>query len=98
MKQAVQGGEAEASELEQTPEQEEPIEFEGFQQFTTISLGSSIDDALDTLGRPTSTTTMDIMGAESTTKTWLTINLFRLSTTEAVTFTKWLCYINYVYR
>lgn len=61
--------------------------FTGFYQFTTVTLGTSIDDALSILGSPTSTMTMDVMGVESTTKSWWTTNFFRLPTSETVTFT-----------
>jgi len=62
-------------------------EFSGFYQFTTIALGTYIDDAVNELGNPTSTFTMDLMGAETTTKSWWTLNFFRLSSSETVTFT-----------
>ncbi|MCL2190132.1 MAG: hypothetical protein FWC16_15000 [Defluviitaleaceae bacterium] len=62
-------------------------DFIGFHQFTTIKLGTSIDDALVIMGTPSSSMTMNILGVESTTKSWWTINLFRLSTSETVTFT-----------
>ncbi|MCL2247859.1 MAG: hypothetical protein FWC13_01160 [Oscillospiraceae bacterium] len=61
--------------------------FTGFYQFTTVALGTLMDDALSTLGNPTSTMTVEVMGVESTTKSWWTTNFFRLSTSETVTFT-----------
>ena len=79
---------AETPTPDPTPAVTEPIgEFTGFYQFTTIALSTSIDDAIALLGEPTSTMTMDVLGVESTTKSWWTINFFRLSTSETVTFT-----------
>jgi len=88
---------------EPTPESDETVEepadiepeeddnlfggFAGFDQFMAIALGTHVDDAISALGNPTSTMTMDILGTESTTKTWWTINFFRLSSSETVTFT-----------
>lgn len=75
--------ESSSSEVEQSPFDE----FVGFHQFTSVSLGTSIDDALSILGNPTSTITMDVFGTETTTKSWWTLNFFSLSTSETVTFT-----------
>jgi len=80
-------------QVEDTPEPEMEDyanvlgEFTGFYQFAAIELGAYIDDVVNALGNPTSTMTMDIGGAESTTKSWWTTNFFRLSTSETVTFT-----------
>lgn len=62
-------------------------DFSGFYQFTAIPLGTSIDNAVNNLGNPTSTLTTEMFGSVTETKTWITTNLFRLSTTEVVTFT-----------
>lgn len=62
-------------------------EFTGFYQFTSLPLGTTIESAVNALGNPTSTTTMEILGSETTTNTWWTTNQFRLSTTEVITFT-----------
>lgn len=61
--------------------------FTGFYQFTNIALGTHVDNALSALGEPTSTMTMDVLGAETTTKSWWTSNFFRLPSSETVTFT-----------
>lgn len=53
----------------------------------TVALGASLDDALAALGEPASSVTVDVLGIETTTKMWLTVNFFRLSSSETVTFT-----------
>jgi hypothetical protein len=62
-------------------------EFESFNQFVTIQIGTSMEDAISALGQPDSTTTTEALGSEMTTLTWHTTNLFRLSTTVVATFT-----------
>ncbi|MCL1995050.1 MAG: hypothetical protein FWG63_02500 [Defluviitaleaceae bacterium] len=62
-------------------------QFVGFHQFTPIPLGIHESEAIIALGNPTSTMTMDIMGTETTTVTWFTLNFFGLSTSDTVTFT-----------
>lgn len=54
---------------------DETDDFTGFEQFLTIELGASIDEVTDALGTPSSTTTMDVLGTETTTKTWMDISL-----------------------
>jgi len=61
-------------------------DFKGFHQFHTVKIGTSVDNVIVILGQPTSTMTIDILGIESTTKSWLNYNLFGISSTESVTF------------
>jgi len=79
--------EEEPAVAEEPEEVQEDIVFNGFEQFVTIQLGTSLEEAEALLGAPTSTMTMDLLGTESTTNSWWTTNLFRLSTSETVTFT-----------
>ena len=61
--------------------------FTGFEQFVTIPLGTTMEEAIDQLGDPNSTITSDTLGNESITSTWWVINPYSLSTSETITFT-----------
>ena len=62
--------------------------FTGFENMVSVELGMSIAAVHDFLGAPTSTMTMDLLGQESTTETWMGAFSFGpLPTTTIITFT-----------
>ncbi|MCL1990563.1 MAG: hypothetical protein FWG67_06705 [Defluviitaleaceae bacterium] len=69
--------ETEAPELEAEEDEIEEVEsgFTGFDDFLELDLGISMEEAIELLGSPTSETTMDLLGVETTTMVWLDINL-----------------------
>jgi len=70
------------------PDYDTDFSFTGFENMVSVELGMSIAAAHDFLGTPTSTMTMDLLGQESTTETWMGAFSFgSLPTTTTITFT-----------
>jgi len=69
-------------EPEETEEEvEDDSDFTGFYNYLDLNLGISIDEAVGLLGNPTSETTMDLLGTDTTTMVWMEINLSGSSST-----------------